>query len=198
MQTFYFKIFDLTKMPRNYVRKTSKPFQGYRFDLAVNAIKNGCTIRMAARNFGVAYTTLWRHQQRNVPNYASVKAGRSSLFTDYQQRTLFKALSFHTLSFSELRKKVFVFAVNMNVKLPHNWKRNQISGMDWTRSFVKKFPSLSLFVKKGKNYRQMNFTGVNCVRLLCRSLVKFVCENCCLCTCKTCFNLKGYRCCADE
>ena len=188
-------VFLPLNMTLNYQRKISKPFQGYRIDFAIQSIKAGSSIRLASRNFNVPYSTLRRTLKTNVERYALTKVGRPSFLTDYQQRTIFKALTFHSSTFSQLRKKIFTFVGNMNVKMPISWKRNRTAGMDWTLSFLNRFISLKMFVKKGKSYHETQFTCVNCVRLMNRSLVKFVCENCCLCTCKNCFAREKYQCC---
>ena len=126
-------------MPRNYVRKTTNSFQGYKIDFAVKAIDAGSSIRLAAKNYGVAFSTLRRfYQRKDVANYASLKVGRRSLFTEYQQRSLFKALCFHESTRKQLRRKVYIFASSMKVDLPSSWKRNRLSGIEWTLAFLKK------------------------------------------------------------
>ena len=130
-------------MPRNYVRKTTNSLQGYKIDFAVKAIDAGSSIRLAAKNYGVAFSTLRRfYQRKDVANYASLKVGRRSLFTEYQQRSLFKALSFHESTRKQLRRKVYIFARSMKVDLPSSWKRNKLSGIEWTLAFLKKYPNL--------------------------------------------------------
>ena len=186
-------------MPRNYKRKTTNSFQGYKIDFAVKAIDAGSSIRLAAKNYGVTFSTLRRfYQRKDVANYASLKVGRRSLFTEYQQRSLFKALSFHESTRKQLRRKVFIFARSMKVDLPSSWKRNRLSGIEWTLAFLKKYPNLGMFVFQAKKFRATTFTCVSCVEVRKREEVKFVCENCCLCTCAFCFSIKKFRCCVDE
>ena len=84
------------------------------------------------------------YSRRFVLNKSCSKTGRPALFSEYQQKTIFKALSFTYLTVKQLRKHVFLFSKNMRVQIPASWKMQKLAGYEWCLSFIKKFPNVGL------------------------------------------------------
>ena len=170
-------------MTRVYKRKTAKAYQRYKMECALNSLDGNLSLRAAARKFNVPFSTLRRrHSEQMVRSI-----GKPPIFTERQQKSMMKALSFHRCTFEEMRKKAFVFGSNMNAKLPANWKLWKTVGVEWMRSFLKKYSHLNLFLVKGKTYSKNSFVCIRCSSNRERRDFKFLCEICCLCTCKICF-----------
>ena len=178
-------------MPLSYVRKRSANTSvGYLKIVAKQKVERGSSIREASRRTGVPYSTL----RRFVLNESCSKTGRPALFSEYQQKTIFKALSFTYLTVKQLRKHVFLFSKNMRVQIPASWKMQKLAGYEWCLSFIKKFPNVGLFIKKSKLAK----TSVPCIKCL-RDVqlinFGFACEECCQITCYRCFRCREFRCC---
>ena len=54
------------RMPRKYAKKNLKKYTEVVFESAMKAIKNGLSIRQAAKQFQVPYTTLCSHSSTQV------------------------------------------------------------------------------------------------------------------------------------
>ena len=114
-------------------RKTAKAYQGHRMECALKSLDGSLSLRAAERKFKVPFSTLRRrHSEQMVKS-----VGKPPIFTERQQKSMMKALSFHRCTFQEMRKKAFLFGSNMNAKWPANWKLWKTVGVEWMRSFLK-------------------------------------------------------------
>ena len=181
----------LTGMPRVYTKKRSTIFQEYRMECALKSVDAGSSLRAASRKFNLPYSTL----RRRFCNQAN-KIGRPPIFSEYQQRSLLKALSYQCLTFEKMRRRAYIFGKNLNVKLPATWNTHRTVGVEWMIGFLKKFSHLNLFIVKGKFFQRNDFVCVRCMGNKQRGELGFLCESCCLCTCKSCFR-KSAICCVD-
>ena len=168
-------------MTRVYRRKTAKAYHGYRMECALKTLDGNLSLRAAAWKFNMPFTTLRRrHSDQMVKSVGKPVNER-------RQKSMMKALSFHRCTFQEMRKKALVFGSNMNTKLPANWKLWKTVGIEWMRSFLKKYSHLNVFLVKGKSYCKISFICIRCSSNRERRGFKFLCEKCCLCTCNICF-----------
>ncbi|KAF2900299.1 hypothetical protein ILUMI_05885 [Ignelater luminosus] len=121
---------------------------------AIQEVTDGKSIRQAAQDKIIAYTTLQRyiakakgdpiHQQRLVPNYTT-----NQIFSDEQENALKQyyqkcALLFYGLSTKDCRHVAYQMAVHNNVKVSTRWVENEMAGIDWLRGFRQRHPDLSL------------------------------------------------------
>lgn len=122
---------------------------------ALQSIQTGSSIRQAAKENGIAFTTLQRYRNKQitagptvelrlVPNYTVNK-----VFSDRQEETLkeyFKkcALLFYGLSTKDCRQVAYEMAKLNNIKIPPTWAVNELAGLEWFRCFRKRHPDLSL------------------------------------------------------
>ena len=172
-------------------KKRSTIFQEYRMECALKSVDAGSSLRAASRKFNLPYSTL----RRRFCNQAN-KIGRPPIFSEYQQRSLLKALSYQCLTFEKMRRRAYIFGKNLNVKLPATWNTHRTVGVEWMIGFLKKFSHLNLFIVKGKFFQRNDFVCVRCMGNKQRGELGFLCESCCLCTCKSCFR-KSAICCVD-
>ena len=75
-------------MPRKYIKKKIKRYSEYDFKLAIEAVKNGSSIREAANTFSVPYTTLNSHINDKV---LYDEMGRPTKFTKEEEGYLKQA-----------------------------------------------------------------------------------------------------------
>lgn len=117
-------------------------------------IKNGMSVRKAAKLSGIPFTTLRRYhlKTRNLnvdetpltPNYTINK-----VFTTAQEKILKDyfthcALIFYGLNAKECRRIAYQMANVNNLKMPDSWRTKQTAGKDWLLSFRKRNPELTL------------------------------------------------------
>jgi hypothetical protein len=73
-------------MPRKYVKKDiTKKYTVDKFTSALEAVSEGLSIRQAAKDFGVPYTTLCSHAGGNV---LYKRVGRPTKFSDLEESHL--------------------------------------------------------------------------------------------------------------
>lgn len=143
-------------MPRrkSSERKIGKHTQA-QIETAFQLIQGGSSIRQAAKEIGVSFTTLQRYNERRraaepnvqlrlIPNYAVNK-----VFSDQQEevlKTYYKkcALLFYGLSSKDCRQVAYQMAMINNLKIPPNWEAGKLAGVDWFRCFRQRHPDLSL------------------------------------------------------
>ena len=168
-------------MPRSYVRKRSaNTSMGYLKTVAKQKVERGSYIREASRRTGVPYSSL----RPFVLNESCSKTGRPALFSENQQKTIFKALSFTYLKVKQLRRPVFLFSKNMRVRIPASWKVQKLAGYEWCLSFIKK-----------SKLAKTSVPCINCLRDVQSINFGFACEECCQITCYRCFRCREIRCC---
>ncbi|CAF4189075.1 unnamed protein product, partial [Rotaria sordida] len=131
-------------MPRTYIKKdVKKKYNDNDFELAIEAIENGCSIREASNNFNVPYTTLNSHSNRLVL-YDNV--GRPSKFTKEEEVCLEQAALALQNWGAPLTKTEFInlakqYALNLNKS---NLFPSGAPTFDWLHSFLKRHQNLVL------------------------------------------------------
>lgn len=124
-------------------------------ETVLQLIQGGMSIRQAAKEAGVFFTTLQRYRKRQktaepgvqlrlTPNYSVNK-----VFSDHQEEILknyYKkcALLFYGLSAKDCRHVAYQMAKNNTIKMPPTWESEQLAGVDWFRCFRRRHPDLSL------------------------------------------------------
>lgn len=141
-------------MPTNYKRKTSSTRGSWSEEnlvAAIQAVKNGSSIKRAAENFGIPRKTLERRLKRNDPSKG--RMGPDSLFGQENERKLVKHIKkmqksgFPSLV-DDVRRAAYFFAEQL--KLPHKFnKEKERAGYDWFNSFLRRHPDLSLRKTEG-------------------------------------------------
>jgi hypothetical protein len=73
-------------MPRNYIKKNSnKKYNESNFQLALESVEKGCSIRAAAKDFSVPYTTLNSHVNNGI---LYDRVGRPTKFSEEEENYL--------------------------------------------------------------------------------------------------------------
>jgi hypothetical protein len=134
-------------MVRNHKKK--KENSKIIMDKAVLSVLLGNSFRRAAKDFNIKVSTLqyqvWRH--KNPPTHTKYEASR--VFSDIQEKALVEHLVtaakiFYGLTYVKTRCLAFEYAVFLKRKMPANWGRDKIAGIDWLQSFMKRHTELSL------------------------------------------------------
>lgn len=123
--------------------------------IALNAIRNGTSIRQASADSQIPFSTLQRYHTKSKENVdiSNVRLTPhytvNKVFTDYEETVLkdyFKkcALLFYGLSAKDCRHVAYQMAVHNKIKMPETWAQNQMAGIDWLRGFRERHPELSL------------------------------------------------------
>lgn len=122
---------------------------------ALNAIKQGNSIRQVSSDTNIPFTTLQRYYAKTketdiqgdmklTPNYEVNKVfseTQENLLRDYYKKC---ALLFYGLTTKDCRRVAFEMARYNNIKMPPSWETNQTAGIDWLRGFRRRHPELSL------------------------------------------------------
>ncbi|KAJ8706881.1 hypothetical protein PYW07_012959 [Mythimna separata] len=119
---------------------------------AIMLVKNGQSIRKAAKECGIPYPTVRRYVEKFksdettklVPNYKV-----NAVFTHNQEIELKEYLrdcsrKFYGLTAKDTRRLAYQMALINKIKVPSSWEEKQIAGKEWLRSFRKKHSDLSL------------------------------------------------------
>ena len=80
-------------MPRKYIKKRVRKYRNVELDLAIEAIENGLSIRQAAKEFHVPYTTLRPHATGDVI-YERIGINHILIFYNLISLTIYSVL-FH-------------------------------------------------------------------------------------------------------
>ncbi|CAF3192699.1 unnamed protein product, partial [Rotaria sp. Silwood2] len=128
-------------MPRKYIKKNERKYSNAKFEQAMNAIKNGLSIRQAAKDFHVPYTTLCTHTAGHV---IYERIGRPTKFTDVEESHLAQsvlALQVKPVSINEFLNlaKQYASALNKDNLFP-----SDMPTYDWLRSFLSRHSNLVL------------------------------------------------------
>lgn len=131
---------------------------------ALDAIKAGKSIRQAATEHGIAFSTLQRYNAKDdpdhlTPNYSVRKifmAEHEEALRDYYKKC---ALMFYGLTTRDCRQIAYEMAKMNNVRIPESWEANKIAGIDWLRGFRERFPEMTL--RKPENCSLARATSFN-------------------------------------
>lgn len=143
-------------MPRSRVehRKDEHPAHSHeQMRDALQAIKDGTSIRKAAANYKIPFTTLQRYQAKQktqdqlarlTPNYAVnqvFSCDHELILKEYYKKC---AILFYGLSVTDCRQVAFEMAKTNHIKMPKSWVENRLAGLDWFRGFRQRHQDLTL------------------------------------------------------
>ena len=138
--------FLFQEMPRNYTRVKTTKYTIYRNDdsriiHAIEAMEQGMTLRMAANQFGINHMKLFRFKRREHMK----KVGRpNAMGEDFENVLVSKILKCaewgYPLDTLDLRYFVKHYLDSKNVTVQRF--RNNLPGMEWARSFLKRHKSV--------------------------------------------------------
>lgn len=119
---------------------------------AILLVRNGETIRKAAKECKLPYPTLRRYVRKYekdentnlVPNYEV-----NSIFTSSQEKELKEYIidcsnKFYGLTAKDTRRLAYQMAIMNDIKVPPSWEERKMAGKEWLRSFRKRHPDISL------------------------------------------------------
>lgn len=149
-------------MSRNRKRLTTKAkWTEGNLEQAMEAVKNGASIRQASKKFAIPFSTL----QERIKNkkVTTPTMGRKPVFSTEQELDIanqikYLASIFYGVSTKELRRFTFEFAERNHIK--HNFSATQrLAGKDWLRSFIRRNSTIS--VRKAEATSLNGLTGFN-------------------------------------
>ncbi|XP_071648084.1 uncharacterized protein [Temnothorax longispinosus] len=142
-------------MVRTYRRKTT-PVDKEQLKKAIVAVKkDNCKIIVAAKQFGIARSTLADWLKKNngaIAHFDDVAVshhGGLSIMDSKSESTLVEYLAYCNemhfgLSTKEIRGLAFDFAKKLNLKVPASWEAARMAGEDWLTNFLKRHRTLSI------------------------------------------------------
>lgn len=153
---------------------------------AIEMIMSGHSVNSIAKELNMCQVTLNRYYRKfSDPKYSQpISVGykkNSQVFKDSQETELESYIQkaadcYFGLAPRDVRKLAFQAANHLNIKIPDNWRREQIAGKDWFNSFLKRHPSLSIRTPQPTSLsRASSFNQVN-VKLFFDNLEKLMLE----------------------
>lgn len=144
-------------MPRNRPRTTTKA-KWSKEDLgnAVQAVRDGQSIRKVSKIFSIPFSTLQERIKKNIP-ITGPSLGRHSTFSQEKEKGMAENIKllaklFYGLSPLEVRRAAYAYAEKYNIKHSFNRER-KLAGKDWLYGFLKRNPSITI--------RQPEATSIN-------------------------------------
>lgn len=145
----------LFQMPRLYIRNTNKGLvTEERMREAVNAVKNGMKVRKAAREYGIARSTLNNNLTKDregnglptrlVPNYRHSLVFTAKQEADFASYLKDCARMFHGLTTKNVRILAYEMAKVNNIAHPLTWDEQMMAGNDWLCGFLRRNPELTI------------------------------------------------------
>ncbi|XP_045782879.1 uncharacterized protein LOC123879265 [Maniola jurtina] len=142
-------------MPRNKVEKRKVGAHSHeQMQEALQAVKDGKSIRQAATDHNIPFTTLQRYKTKEketqnqllrlTPNYAVNQVfsrDQEVILKDYYIKC---ANLFYGLSVNDCRQVAYEMAKINGIKMPKTWTENRLAGIDWLRGFRQRHPDLTL------------------------------------------------------
>ena len=143
-------VYNCLQMVRTYKRKSTRgAFVGNTLQQALNALKEGMSLKKAATTYEIPRSTLRRHRDARVRYPGTVRLGSFEpvLNADFEneltnQIQLMERALFG-LTTVDVRRLAFELATKM--KLPNKFsKESKMAGTDWLKGFMTRQPQLSL------------------------------------------------------
>jgi len=114
------------------------------------------SLRKAAQENGVSFQTLQRYVKKTRCNIDAI--GESSMKSNYKHRLVFNEnqeneLASYVIKCSKMcygrttkdtRNLAYEMAHLNSIKIPANWHRTKMAGIDWLYGFLKRHPNLSI------------------------------------------------------
>lgn len=141
-------------MVRTYTRKTARAcHERDRIQLAIEQVRDGMKVSVAARTFGIPRSTL-RDKLSRRWNKAD-RAGAKTIFSKKQEQTLvdraiYMADRGFPLTSKSLRSNAYLYAQKLSrrhclqMRLPKNWTKSKEASYDWFLAFKARHPKLAL------------------------------------------------------
>lgn len=142
-------------MPRKRPERKNGKFDKEAVAQAVNEVRAGKSLRVAARSYGLKKSTLQRYVKGNsgqedlsearlTPNYACRR-----VFTDPMEKNLAEYLidcakMGYGLDTDQVRVLAFQLAQKNSLKCPPSWEEKKKAGLEWLFGFKKRHPELSM------------------------------------------------------
>ncbi|XP_071563109.1 uncharacterized protein [Temnothorax nylanderi] len=163
-------------MVRTFRRKTT-PVDKEQLKKAIVAVKrDNCKIMVAAKQFGIARSTLSGWLKKNngaIAHFDDVAVshhGGLSIMDSKSESTLVEYLAhcnemYFGLSTKEMRGLAFDFAKKLNLKVPASWEAARMAGEDWLTNFLKRHRTLSIRKPEARSLtRDTSFNRTNVER----------------------------------
>ncbi|XP_047033430.1 uncharacterized protein LOC124639949 [Helicoverpa zea] len=142
-------------MPRNRVEERKVGAHTHeQMREALQAIKDGKSIRQAAADHNIPFTTLQRYQAKEknaqnqltrlTPNYAVNQVFSKDQELILKQYYIKCASLFYGLSVKDCRQVAYEMAKINGIRMPKTWTDNQLAGIDWLRGFRQRHQDLTL------------------------------------------------------
>ena len=142
-------------MPRKYKRVSDRGKYGQpSLTAALDAIKNGCSLKKAERDFGVPRKKLRRHRDGKVrtPGTASLGGCMTVLHLEFERQLVVHIQTMEGALFGLTTVDVRKIAYQLAEKLHINHRFNttsKMAGLDWFRGFLSRHPELSIRSPQG-------------------------------------------------
>lgn len=134
-------------MPRKHIRSTSKAqWTPDQLSVAINEVQNGKSIRRAAKDHAIPFSTLQERLKNCVTS--GPRLGRKAVFTSDEEAAIVKHLKtlanmYYGLTPLQFRKVAFEYAEKLNIH--HRFNTTiKLAGKDWLEGFLKRNPSISI------------------------------------------------------
>lgn len=142
-------------MPRQYKRVSDRGKYGQSaLTAALDAIKGGCSLKKAERDFGVPRKTLRRHRDGKVlsPGTANLGGCRTVLHMEFERQLVAHIQTMESALFGLTTVDVRKLAYQLAEKLHLNHRFNtssKMAGLDWLRGFLSRNADLSIRSPQG-------------------------------------------------
>lgn len=142
-------------MPRQYKRVSDRGKYGQSsLTAALAAIKNGCSLKKAERDFGVPRKTLRRHRDGKVlsPGTANLGGCNTVLQSEFERQLVTHIQTMEGALFGLTTVDVRKLAYQLAEKLHLNHRFNtssKMAGLDWLRGFLSRNAQLSIRSPQG-------------------------------------------------
>jgi helix-turn-helix, Psq domain len=142
-------------MPRKYKRVSDRGKYGQTaLTAALDAIKSGCSLKKAERDFGVPRKTLRRHRDGKVlsPGTAHLGGCNTVLHFEFERQLVAHIQTMQGALFGlttvDVRKLAFQLADKLHLNHRFNTSR-KTAGLDWLSGFLSRHAELSIRSPQG-------------------------------------------------
>lgn len=151
---------------RVYVRKGQRGNASReQLQIAVRAvIEGGQSVRSAASEYGINYKTLGRYVKVKKTNgdfgevgwknnNTVMKKQLEDLLVDYVKKA---SSIYHGLTPCDVRSLAYNLSIANGVKVPENWTRDHMAGLDWFQNLMHRYPALAIRQPEATSLARMN------------------------------------------
>ena len=145
-------------MVRTYKRKNSKAYTNENIKEALQAIDDGLSVNLAAKQYDIPRSTL--RDKRINRRQSNSRAGHKTIFSAEQESRLISRISYMAdrgfpLTSKRLCNVAFSYAKflgrrkKLQCTIPKNWEKFSATSKDWLLGFKKRNPQVALRVPEG-------------------------------------------------